>query len=123
MRCPYLQIDEKSEDKHTRCTMFGLDVVWKLDCKKCIESADARNIAWLRTEHRIKDRLLAAIPKKFIASQLECPYRGDKLEGVTRTEDCCGGKTREAPLYECSKKNEPVTEKECSECFRNTSNY
>lgn len=119
MRCPYLKIDEQGEDKHTRCDLFGLDVVWKLDCKKCIESVDARNMAWLRKQNWIKDGLFSLIPKEFVASQTECPYRGDKLEGVTRTENCCGGEVREMPLYECNKKNEPVTEKECSACFRN----
>ena len=117
MRCRYYKTKMVEDVPVGHCWLWGYPVKWELDCKKCITDAIARERAWQEVEHHIKGRLFAEIPKKFIRNISECPARGDVLEGVTKTEQCCGGMTKEVPMHECKTRKLPVSDKECLECM------
>lgn len=120
MKCPYFHTEFVDNEIRHKCLLFQLrDITWNMDCKKCITNDEARKRAWEVDEHHIKDALFARIPKEFHESFEECPYHGDKLEGIFKEEKCCGGKkTKEVQLYECTRDDKPVSQKDCLLCLQ-----
>lgn len=117
MRCPYYKITADNGKKVASCSLFdGIGVDWQVQCRKCIESAEARMNVWAQMVGRIRENLFSQIPAEWQPTG-HCPHHGNVLDGIFEITRCCGGKERKEPKYECLKDNKSVTVKECLECL------